>query len=272
MTKVNAQGSQPRRAGKPPVRRVPSPEGLAQLLARALARAGGGRREVPVALTSLATGVLLLGSGEPVLAASMDFFAVDRSRLEVLAELWRQAVKSAPFLDGHLDALTGWLDDPSDTEAAAAEQCFGELCRVDLPTTVAQPSVDGEILGTTYTFLRSQWDRRSSGAFYTPLAVSRMIAEMNPAQEGDRVLEPACGAGGMVIAAAQVMRAHGHDPATVTWFLNDIDPLAVALAGVNALAHGLGPNVVLACGDGLRLGTGLPGDGLASGLEDPVEN
>lgn len=76
------------------------------------------------------------------------------------------------------------------------------------------------------------------GQFFTPFEVSLMMARMTL---GDcsmmierhkfiRIGEPACGAGGMVLAAAQVIRELGHDVAQVAWFdCTDLSQLAYHL-------------------------------------------
>lgn len=46
------------------------------------------------------------------------------------------------------------------------------------------------------------------------------------------------------------LRARGECPESVEWVLQDLDPTALALAGVNAAAHGL-PRVRLLLGDAL---------------------
>jgi type I restriction enzyme M protein len=77
-------------------------------------------------------------------------------------------------------------------------------------------------------------------------------------REGQAICEPAAGSGGMLVATARDMRSRGLDPTTCSWLINDLDPVAVALAGVNAVVHGFGQNVQLRCGNGLTLGTDLP--------------
>lgn len=106
-------------------------------------------------------------------------------------------------------------------------------------------AADRDLLGEIYTFARSPGTRRALGAFFTPMPVNALVAGLVPVDEAARVLEPSCGSGGMVIAAAREMRRRGLDPRRVVWELGDIDPVAVALAGVNAVVHDLGPNVRL---------------------------
>jgi ubiquinone/menaquinone biosynthesis C-methylase UbiE len=52
--------------------------------------------------------------------------------------------------------------------------------------------------------------------------VSRMIAAMQLPFEGARILEPACGTGGTVIATAKAMRDGGLDPTTCTSELSTV--------------------------------------------------
>jgi len=97
------------------------------------------------------------------------------------------------------------------------------------------------------------------GQFFTPYEVSRMIAEMSlqdvaPVIEANgyvTVSEPACGAGGMVLAAADTLQKHGFDPST-QMLVNavDISPLCFHMTYVQATLRGIPALVEL--GDTLR--------------------
>jgi len=65
------------------------------------------------------------------------------------------------------------------------------------------------------------------------------------------IAEPAAGTGGMLRAAAQVIREAGHDPAEMLWVANDIAPLPVACMAVNCHVWGLGHGVVLGTANSL---------------------
>lgn len=242
---------------------VAQPEKLAEILTAATRAVGGSSNEREVQLTALATGALLLGAGDDMVAASMAHFAAATTdTVADLGNLWQAATDGAPFLHPRIRALTGWLEHAGDQDVHVAKRTFAALTQIDLARTTEPDNIGSDLLGPTYLFLRSPADRKATGAFYTPWSLSSLIATMVTPREGDITTEPTCGSGGMVIAAAQAMRDRGRDPATCTWVLNDLDPLAVALAGVNAVIHGLGPRVRLCCGDGLLLGTGAPGDPL----------
>ncbi|HGG5247209.1 TPA: TA system toxin CbtA family protein [Salmonella enterica subsp. enterica serovar Paratyphi B] len=78
------------------------------------------------------------------------------------------------------------------------------------------------------------------GQYFTPYSVSYMMARMNMAdrlpelEEGRReyitVCDPACGAGGMIVATAEAMLEAGYNPQKqMLAFCTDIDPLAAML-------------------------------------------
>lgn len=175
-------------------------------------------------------------------------------------------VANFPYLDGHIEALTGWLDKPQDHEVKALAHCFDVLAGYDLLKSFDEAG--GDLLGPTYMMLRGRRDKQAQGAFYTPMCLSYLIARMVCPEEGTTIGEPCCGAGGMILGTIRAMREEGRDPDTCTWVLNDLDPMAVAMAGVNMAAHGM-TRVILTCGNGLLLGTGVEGDPLLSRRETP---
>ncbi|MEQ1977005.1 N-6 DNA methylase [Xenorhabdus sp. SGI240] len=97
--------------------------------------------------------------------------------------------------------------------------------------------------------------------FFTPWEVDRMMAEMQlqdvsarlQAQPFVTLYEPACGAGCMTLAAADVLREQGHDPLCSLWVSAiDIDPLAAVMAYVQLALTGIPAAVTI--GDALHDG------------------
>ena len=89
---------------------------------------------------------------------------------------------------------------------------------------------------------------RHCGQFFTPYEVSRMMAEMtmhdlDAALAEKRfvtVSEPASGAGGMLLAVAEVFRQRGHDPTTRMWFdAGDISPLCYQMTYIQTTLCGM---------------------------------
>lgn len=103
----------------------------------------------------------------------------------------------------------------------------------------------GDVLGHTYMLLELGNDR--AGQFFTPYSVSSMMAAMqvndhdpDVAEHGFiTVMEPTCGAGGMVIAMAEDMHQAGHNYQTAMHATCiDIDPRCVHMTYVQlALLH-----------------------------------
>ncbi|HKR46628.1 MAG TPA: N-6 DNA methylase [Paraburkholderia sp.] len=102
-----------------------------------------------------------------------------------------------------------------------------------------------DVLGETYMMLGISNDR--SGQFFTPYAVSKLMAGMiggdaaarADAQGFARVQEPACGAGGMVIATAEAFHDAGLNyQESMHATCVDIDPCCVHMAYVQlSLLH-----------------------------------
>jgi hypothetical protein len=102
-----------------------------------------------------------------------------------------------------------------------------------------------DVLGETYMMLELGNSR--AGQFFTPYHVSRMMAMITIGDGGPavrehgfiRVQEPACGAGGMVIAVADSLHDAGHNyQQAMHATCVDIDPCCVHMAYVQlALLH-----------------------------------
>ncbi|ACV79073.1 HsdM family class I SAM-dependent methyltransferase [Nakamurella multipartita] len=218
---------------------------------------------VAIPLAALATGILLLGA-PPTLRTTFLHRLSDRAHTRDARAIWRAAAADYPYLSGNLDPLIGWLtSEPPDHQMKALAECFGALTLFDLKGAAESPGVGGDLLGPVYSELRGDRSRQRTGAFYTPPDLSALLAAMTGPRPGDRVFEPACGTGGMVLAAVRSMRERDLDPNSCTWTLNDLDPVAVALASVNMAAHGV-RTVHLRCGDALAQQSAADGrDGLS---------
>lgn len=75
-------------------------------------------------------------------------------------------------------------------------------------------------------YMELEVHNKHNGEFFTPAHVSRMMAQMSMVSVDDiirekglvTIQEPACGAGVMLIEAANVIREEGFDPRQVMWF------------------------------------------------------
>lgn len=110
---------------------------------------------------------------------------------------------------------------------------------------------DADVLGSLLGLLKSRTAKHVNAQIYTPgdLACALAAMTIDEPEPGQSICDDAVGTGGLLRAAAQVVRARGVDPATMRWFGADIDELAIAATAVNSLIWGLGPRTVLFVGD-----------------------
>lgn len=209
-----------------------------------------GERPSRIVLGAVSINVLLLGSGSLCRPMIRQLSAEGTDVASVCRRLWEIQVRAFPYLDGHVRPLTEPLDHATAQTASAYRAAFRELAKFDLVDLVESPLVAGDVLGPLYMLLIAPGDARARGAFYTPAGLSRLIAATQDVENGTSVHDPACGSAGMLVAVIRHMRSTGRLPETVSWSANDIDPVAVALAGVNLSAHGM-PLVELTCSNAL---------------------
>lgn len=73
--------------------------------------------------------------------------------------------------------------------------------------------IESDILGDAYEYLIKKFadaTNKKAGEFYTPRSIVRLMVDMLDPREGETIYDPACGTGGMLLAAVQhVQEMHG---------------------------------------------------------------
>jgi type I restriction enzyme M protein len=105
-------------------------------------------------------------------------------------------------------------------------------------------TVKNDVIGDAYEYLIKQFadtTNKKAGEFYTPRSVVRLMVEMLDPKEGETVYDPACGTGGMLLAAVEHVRDKGGDPRTFfgKLFGQEKNLTTSSVARMNLLLHGV---------------------------------
>lgn len=106
-------------------------------------------------------------------------------------------------------------------------------------------AVDTDILGDAYEYLVGKFAditrRKKAGEFYTPRSVVRMMTEILDPKEGESIYDPACGTGGMLLAAIDHVKRKGGDPRTFFGKIygQEKNLTTSSVARMNLVLHGI---------------------------------
>ena len=124
------------------------------------------------------------------------------------------------------------------------------------PALNLRPSRVGklDILGDAYEFLIGNFAAmagKKAGEFYTPPAVSDLMAELLDPQEGDEICDPACGSGSLLMKCGRHIQEHANGSKKYALYGQEAIGSTWALAKMNMFLHGQ-DNHRIEWGDTLR--------------------
>jgi type I restriction enzyme M protein len=115
------------------------------------------------------------------------------------------------------------------------ENLLGDFTKLDLrPSRVSE-----DVIGNTYIYLIERFASdagKKAGEFYTPKQVSRLLAQLAAPQPGDRICDPTCGSGGLLIEAAALVESQGSRDFAL--YGQEVNGSTWALARMNMFLHG----------------------------------
>ena len=104
------------------------------------------------------------------------------------------------------------------------------------PALDLRPSrVTGDVIGECYIYLISRFASdagKKAGEFYTPAAVSRLLAALAAPKAGDTICDPACGSGSLLIRAAEHVGSDNY-----ALYGQEVNGSTWALARMNMFLH-----------------------------------
>lgn len=106
------------------------------------------------------------------------------------------------------------------------------------PEMNLRPSrVSEDVIGNTYIYLIERFASdagKKAGEFYTPHRVSELVARLAQPKAGDRICDPACGSGGLLIEAGHLVGSRDF-----ALFGMEVNGGTWALARMNMFLHGM---------------------------------
>jgi type I restriction enzyme M protein len=99
-----------------------------------------------------------------------------------------------------------------------------------------------DVLGDAYEYLVANFasdSGKKGGEFYTPSQVSKLLAAILDVQPGERVCDPCCGSGSLLIRACSKVPAADDGTRNVMPFGQELNAATWALCKMNMFLHGL---------------------------------
>lgn len=107
-------------------------------------------------------------------------------------------------------------------------------------------NLSGDVFGKVYEFFLGKFassEGKGGGEYYTPTSVVRLMVEMIEPYHG-RILDPACGSGGMFVQSADFVQRSNANPDNISVYGIEKEGETVKLARMNMFLHGLKNHIV----------------------------
>ncbi len=105
-----------------------------------------------------------------------------------------------------------------------------------------------DILGRIYEYFLGQFassEGKRGGEFFTPRSIVKLLVEILEPYENARVLDPACGSGGMFVSMGEYLRNHKKDPSRLSISGQESNQTTLRLAKMNLAIRGLSGKIEL---------------------------
>ena len=109
--------------------------------------------------------------------------------------------------------------------------------------------IEGDAFGKIYEYFLGKFalsEGRGGGEFFTPTSIVKLIVDIIEPYSG-KILDPACGSGGMFVQSARFVEEHRGNPISeISIYGQENKEDTIRLAKMNLAVHGLSGNIVAA--------------------------
>lgn len=154
----------------------------------------------------------------------------------------RAIISAMESIEADYESLRGMLPKGEYQEIESA--VLGHLLRTLNPDELKR--VSGDVFGRIYEYFLTEFANQKAhdgGEFFTPVSLVQMIVNVIEPDHG-KVLDPACGSGGMFVQSAHLVEARHRNPSeALTFYGLEKNPTTIRLAKMNLAVHGLEGNI-----------------------------
>ena len=141
---------------------------------------------------------------------------------------------------GRLDGIFG--DAPWTNKERLPDHTLKNLLEHFSKHSLSLKNVPEDELGNAYEYLIKQFaddSGHTAQEFYTNRTVVHLMVQMLDPQPGERIYDPTCGTGGMLISALDQVRRGGQEHRTLGLYGQERNHLTAAIARMNLVLHGV---------------------------------
>ncbi|MFJ3136790.1 N-6 DNA methylase [Streptomyces sp. NPDC086843] len=127
-------------------------------------------------------------------------------------------------------------------EVLSGEVLAAVMQAMDRTPKMHEGNMSYDVLGGAYEYLLKRFSDGSgtrAGQFFTPREVVELLVEILDPQNFESVYDPTCGSGGMLIASANLLKAHGGRGYTLSLYGQEAVSDTAGVARMNLFMHNL---------------------------------
>src|SRR5260370_33777387 len=114
-----------------------------------------------------------------------------------------------------------------------------------LKNSAASPITEGDAFGKIYEYFLGEFamaEGQKGGEFFTPISIVKLIVEIIEPYHG-RILDPACGSGGMFVQSAAFVAHHKKNVNEISIYGQEKVAETIRLCKMNLAVHGLSGDI-----------------------------